>query len=183
MATAPTKLWTIADLADLPECGRYEVWQGKLVEMAAAGHRHSVISGLIVTAINNFARPSGLGTTSVADGGYVIARDPMTLYIPDVAFVRAGRLPEDDERILDLVPDLVVEVVSPTDLMGDVQEKVAAYLAAGVPLVWVVLPKQRIVHVYQVHEPKMVRQVHLGEALDGGEVLPGFQLPLAEIFE
>jgi Uma2 family endonuclease len=182
MAIAPTKLWTIDDLDDLPD-GRYEVWEGELIEVAAAGYEHSLICGLVVTAINNFARPARLGTATVADGGFVIARDPMTLFIPDVAFVRAGRLPDNIKPILELSPDLVVEVVSPTDRMSEVLEKVAVYLAAGVLLVWVVLPQQRIIHVYQTNEPTMVRQVHMGDELDGGGVLPGFRLPVAEIFE
>jgi Uma2 family endonuclease len=67
--------------------------------------------------------------------------------------------------------------------MSEVLEKVAVYLAAGVLLVWVVLPQQRIIHVYQTNEPTMVRQVHMGDELDGGDVLPGFRLPVAEIFE
>jgi Uma2 family endonuclease len=184
VATTPTKLWTIDDLSAfeaIPGDRRHEVWRGELVELPVEGFRHSNINVRLATALVSFTWPAGLGTVTAANGGYVIVRDPLTLFLPDTAFVRADRLPGDFEGIPELAPDLVAEVVSPNDRMSDVKEKVAVYLAAGVPIVWVVYPEQRMVEVHRANQPNLVRQFHEGDELDGGEVLPGFRLPVVDI--
>jgi len=117
-----------------------------------------------------------------ADGGYVLERCPDTVRAPDVAFVRAERVPtaEEQEHFAELAPDLVVEVISPSDRMTDVEEKVEQYLALGVPLVWVFHPRRRTVTVRRPgREPLVLRD---GDVVDGEEVLPGFRLPVADIF-
>lgn len=182
MATAPTKLWTIDDLDDLPD-GRFEIWGGELVEMPAAGNMHSSVALAIGSAVHQFVRAQRLGTASTTDGGYVQSRDPLIMLIPDVAFVSLAKLPERTPRIPEIVPDLVVEVVSPTDRATDVRDKVDIYLRAGVAIVWVALPEQRLVQVYRSDLPSTVSEVRAGEELDGGDVLPGFRLPLFEIFD
>jgi Uma2 family endonuclease len=104
---------------------------------------------------------------------------------PDVAFVSYDRwakgrpLPEDDNA-WDVLPNLVVEVVSPTDLAEDLQEKVGEYFRAGVTLVWVVYPRARQVQVYE--SLSSIRGLSRADELDGGTVLPGFRLPLTELF-
>ncbi|MDP9363937.1 MAG: Uma2 family endonuclease [Chloroflexota bacterium] len=114
--------------------------------------------------------------------GLFLAHEPDTVVAPDVAFVRAERLPSPSERrgFSPVVPDLAVEVVSPSDRQAKVDEKVALYLAAGVPLLWVAYPRRRVV---RVHRPGR-EPVELGEGdvLDGEDVLPGFRLPVADVF-
>lgn len=185
MTTVPTRHWTIDDLAEfeaIPGDRRYEVWRGELIQLPVEGFRHSSLNVRIAAALNTFAWRAGLGHVTAANGGYVIEREPLTLFLPDTAFVSIQQLPEVVEGIPEIAPDLVAEVVSSFDRMYDVQEKVSVYLAAGVPLVWVVLPQQRIVHVFHGSDPTIVRQVRMGEELDGGDVLPGFRLPLADTF-
>ena len=179
MATAPTKFWTIDDLDDLPD-GRIEVCEGELREMPASGSQHSAIAGNVLTAINVFNRTTRLGIVTGEGGGYILSRDPLVLLIPDVAFTRSSS--EATPQIPEIAPDLVVEVVSPTDRMGDVDEKVAVYLASGVSIVWVVLPRRRVVKVHRAEEPGLAREFGVEDTLDGGDVLPGFRLPVAEIF-
>jgi Uma2 family endonuclease len=108
--------------------------------------------------------------------------------IPDVLYYADGRLaaykagnPHWRDRPFALVPDLVVEVISSTDLALEVERKVEKYLADGVRLIWLVYPDLGRVTVYRAGAAQ-AQIVRAGETLDGGEVLPGFALALAELF-
>ena len=104
---------------------------------------------------------------------------------PDVAFVSYSRWPRNkpvpDEEAWDIVPELTVEVVSPTDKAEDLLEKIAQYFDAGVIQVWVVYPRRRVVHVYESFT--RIAVVVEGQDLEGGTVLPGFKLRLGNLFE
>ena len=108
-----------------------------------------------------------------------LARDPDVVLGPDVAFVRAERVPPTDP-FLELAPDLVVEIVSPTDRPADMRAGVQAYLRHAVQLLLVVEPRRQQVTVHWPEQP--LRLLNAGEDLDGQEVLPGFRLPLTELF-
>jgi Uma2 family endonuclease len=104
---------------------------------------------------------------------------------PDVAFVTFDRWPEDRPmpyrgNPVDVVPDLVVEVASPTDDAEDLVAKAHEYLEAGVRLVWLVYPRSRVVYAYE--SPTAVRVFTATDDLDGGTVLPGFRAPMAQLF-
>ncbi len=104
---------------------------------------------------------------------------------PDVAFVSYQRWAKNRQipvtgNAWDVVPDLAVEVVSPTDKADDIEEKIAEYFQAGVQLVWVVFPQFKKIHVYS--SPTRISMLSKGETLDGGLVVPGFRLPLTELF-
>ena len=118
-----------------------------------------------------------------SDGGFVLFPDRETVRVPDVAFVRADRMPQGEARrhFPRLAPDLVVEVLSPTDRASDVLAKVAMYLDAGVPLIWLIDPDERTVTVLAANTAPVT--LHTGDTLDGGEVLPDFQIAVADIFE
>jgi Uma2 family endonuclease len=104
---------------------------------------------------------------------------------PDVAFVSYERwaknrpMPATDNA-WDVVPNLVAEVVSPTDSVEELEQKIAEYFRAGVQLVWVVHPTRSKIHVYQ--SPTQINVLSRDGVLDGGAVVPGFQLPLTELF-
>jgi Uma2 family endonuclease len=173
---------TIADVERLNDERRYDLIRGELVSMAPAHFRHGHIALRIGAKLLDFVTAHGLGQVCGAETGFILARDPDVLLAPDAAFVRAERLPppEEQDRFLPLAPDLAVEVFSPSERRGMIERKVHEYLAAGVPLLWVVYPRQRTVTVYAAgREPRTLRG---GDALDGGDVLPGFRLPLAEVF-
>lgn len=112
-----------------------------------------------------------------------MSRDPDTVRILDASFVRVDRLPppEQRRRFIELAPDLDVEVVSPSDSANDVQAKVREYLDAGVQLIWVVHPVHRTVTVYSADRTAHV--LYDDDSLTGGDVLPGFRVRVAEIFE
>ena len=122
-----------------------------------------------------------LGAVYAAETGFWIEADPDTVRAPDVAFVSNARLPEDDpDGYARFVPDLVVEVLSPSDRADKVREKVRDWLAAGVRLVWVVHPKEKSVRVYR--EDSSESTVAGDQALDAEPVLPGFRCSLDEVF-
>ncbi len=131
----------------------------------------------------------GSATTSSSEGsvastrwGRVSFSGADTVLAPDVAFVRAERLPPRAERrgYLPLAPGLMVEVVSPSDRAGKIQQKVGRYLDAGVRLVWTVDPSARTVAVYRPGHPPLVR--HQGDTVDGADVLPDLYFPVGDLF-
>lgn len=183
MATTANKLVTAEELELFPDDGfQYELVEGVVHRMAPASFEPSTFAARVLIRIGNHVERMGLGEVTGADGGFVLARRPDTVLAPDVAFVRAERLPsgEDRQHFAPIAPDLVVEVVSPSDRMREVDQKVERYLAAGVPMVWVFHPRRRTVTVRRADRaPTVLRQ---GDVLDGEDILPGFRLPLSDIF-
>ncbi len=178
---ATTKLMTAEDLECMQDDGwRHELIRGELIQMPPASHLHSTLAAWIVTVLNMHVRPQQLGHVTGADGGYILSRNPDVVVAPDAAFVLSDRLPDEIPTYLELAPDLAVEVVSPSDRMNDVSEKVKLYLDAGTQIVWVVQPSLQTVTVY--HPDRTARTFTAADHLDGGDVLPGFQLSLAELF-
>lgn len=184
MPRLPTdQLLTAEDLYDLPDDGyhHYELDAGRLVVSEPPGYTHGTLAVRIAARLLAFVEPRGLGEVAV-ESGFVLHRGPDTVRGPDVSFLRRERVPRGDEadRFVEGTPDLAVEIVSPGDRAGKVARKVAGYLASGTGLVWVVYPRKRLVVVHTPDGGK--RLVREPEALDGGGVLPGFALPLTEMF-
>ena len=183
MATARTALMTAEDLYDLPDdAHRYELVRGELRRMPPIGGEHGRKTGDLTVPLWTHIRSRHLGELFVGDPGFVFERDPDTVLAPDLAFVRAEILAGvvDPTRFLEVVPDLVVEIVSPSDWPAKVAAKVAAYHGFGVPLVWVLDPPPRTLTVHP--RGAVPRVLGAGDILDGGNVLPGFRLPLDELF-
>jgi Uma2 family endonuclease len=178
-----TRLYTAEDLEALGSDAPYVLIDGRLVyEEMGSGGRSSELGGLIVSYLNAFARPHRLGKVYGADGTFILRRNPDTAVMPDAAFLLEAHVPPPEQamRFLPVAPDIAVEVLSPTDRAGATARKVALYLASGVPLVWQVNPAARTITVYAPdREPRTLTE---NDTLDGGEVLPGFALPLAELF-
>ena len=99
---------------------------------------------------------------------------------PDVAFVREDRLDFDGTRFAPLAPDLAVEVLSPSNTVSEIHDKVLDYLEAGTRLVWVVDPASRTVTVYRSRDE--IRLLRADDEIDGADVLPGFHRRVAELF-
>src|SRR5919202_6493660 len=159
--------WKAPDLERFPEDGyQYEIWQGELVRMAPAGGRHGECEANLVTALRQHTRTSGRVYTG--DTGFLLRETPDVLVPPDGAFVRHDRLPPPARRIryLRVVPDLVIEIRSPNDEETDVQAKLGIYLAAGVPLIWLVDPQHQMAEEIRSGESKTLRGA-AGDVLDG----------------
>lgn len=181
--TSPKTLFTADDLWRLPSDGkRYELVRGELVEMPPAGARHGNVAINLGTLLNAYVRAGDLGKVFAAETAFVLQRHPDTVRAPDAAFVSKERLPSGDlpEGFLEVVPDLVVEVVSPSDTAVDVQRKVEDWLHAGVRLVWVIYPGTRSVAVYRSLAD--IRLLTEADTLEGDSVLPGFSCLVAELF-
>lgn len=177
---ATTKLWTIEDVAQLPNDGyRYALIRGDLFRMPPPQSRHGRIVATLIWHVFGFVRAHQLGRV-YDQSGFVLERDPDTLLGPDLSFVQTSHLPADEDGYPELPPDLVVEVASPSQSGPSIAVKVALYLETGVRVVWVIDPERRAVRIY--HQDGS--EIHLGEQdeLNGGDVLPGFRLPVAEIF-
>ena len=161
---------------------RVELVKGELVQMTSTGMEHGGIVSILTVLVGGHVRANRLGRTYGAETGVVLTRDPDTVRAPDLMFISATRLQGrgDLPGFSDLVPDLAAEVVSPHDYWGEVEEKVAEYLAAGVRLIWVVNPKTKSVHVYRPGNE--VLRVSGDDELTGGEVLPGFAVQVSELF-
>ncbi len=157
-----------------------ELIDGVLVEKPA-GFMESVLAGAFVAALRNFVRPRDLGIVAGADG--CVRLWAGRVRIPDVAFVSWDRLPGrrvPREPLPSLVPDLAVEVLSPSNTGREMTLKRRDYFTAGVSLVWEVDPAARTVSVHtDMNGPHLLTAT---DTLDGGDVLPGFHLALAEFF-
>jgi Uma2 family endonuclease len=177
-----TKPMTAEEFMALPDDGwRYELIRGELHRMSPGGVQHGGIGAKFARRLGVYVEDRDLGLVLV-DTGFVFEDDPPTLRVPDVAFIRAERLPPPDELPLfsRVAPDLAIEVVSPNDAPAEIAEKVAFDLAHGVPLVWVAYPRPRQVSVHRPgQEP---HTLGVGDTLEGEDVVPGFRLALADLF-
>ncbi len=181
--TTQTRPLTADDLLRMPDDGfRYELVEGNLRERALAGHQHGRGAINVSTPLAQHVKANNLGVVYAAETGFKLASNPDTVRAPDVAFVRRERLESvgDSEGFWPGAPDLAVEVVSPGDRYTDVEEKVFDWLDAGARLVIVANPRKRLVTVYR----SLTDVVVLTEAdvLDGGDVVPGFAMPVKDIF-
>ena len=169
-------LWKI-----VADGSRYELSRGELVPMTPVGFQHSAIVGRLGKLLSIYVDGKRLGIVGM-EGGFKLNRAPDTLRAPDIHFVSKERLAKEGitEKFADYPPDLAVEVLSPEDTASEIQKKVEEYLAGGVPLVWVVDATNQKVTVYRSLQD--VRILSADQELDGGEVVPGFRVKVAEIF-
>jgi Uma2 family endonuclease len=173
---------TADELWRMPDDGqRHELVKGELRTMPPAGLEHGIIVLKLSRAIGNYVEAKRLGVAAGAETGFLIARDPDTVRAPDMAFVSATRVPQPLPKAFPhLAPDLAVEVLSPSDTVYEVEEKVEEWLEAGTLLVWVVNPRRRTI---TVHRPGRAPQVLTADGeLDGEDVLPGFRQRVGGIF-
>ncbi len=150
--------------------------------LSPTGSRHGTVEGNFYAAIRDFVRQRHLGFVKVGEVGIYIHRNPDTVRGADVLFIsneRAAKL--SSSSFLDVAPDLIVEVLSPEDRWSEVTKKLQEYFAIGVRLVWVADPEERIVQAYR--SPTDMKQFRASETLAGDEVLPGFSVPVATLFE
>ena len=176
-------LLTADDLLRLSAEGvRGELVRGELRKTMAAGHRQGKIVVSLVTKLGNFVGHRKLGTLVASDSGVWLERDPDTVREPDVAFTSAEKIPLDAEidGYAEVVPDLVVEIVSPSDTRRWARDRAQMWLDYGAPLVWIVHPDTRTIDVYR--PGSAATTLHEDDSLDGHEVLPGFTYPVSTIF-
>ena len=182
MAITP-KLMTANELLHLPDDGfHHELIRGELTTMAPPGFQHGRFSSRFDRRLGNYVEANGLGEVT-GEVGFRLADDPDTVRAPDVAFIRRDRLPTGDAArgYFHGAPDLAVEVISPNDLYTEVDDKVAEWLEHGTRLVFVVNPRRRTVAVHRPGQPVTI--LGIDDTLDGEDVVPGWSLPLRDLFD
>jgi Uma2 family endonuclease len=181
MASIET-ITTAQQLLEAPDLGRCELIRGELILMAPTGLDHGWYEHKIAWVLGNFVHPRKLGRILVGEVGFILERNPDTVRAPDVAFLRADRVPPGGMAgFFPGAPDLAVEILSPDDRRGEIQAKVNVWLAAGCSLVWVINPQKKILQIH--HRKRNTVTLTSKDTLTAEELLPGFSLPLAELFE
>jgi len=158
----------------------FELIDGEIVEKVPT-ERHSIVTGNTYAALREHVRPHNLGRV-VFEVRYRVPDDEHNARLPDVSFTRAERLqPVVDEGAVQQMPDLCVEVQSPSDSPRKLRDKAAYYLENGAQLVWLMYPKKRMVEVlYPDGEFDILTDA---DTLTGGDLLPDFSIAVSELFE
>jgi Uma2 family endonuclease len=175
-------LHTPADLLAMPDGKNKELVRGRLVEKPMTV-LSSLVEVRVSTLLQNFCASEKLGVVlSSTNGIQCFSDEPNKVRKPDASVVKRERFSSEHlrEGFLTIAPDLAVEVVSPNDEAGELNEKVEEYLAAGVPLVWVIDPEAEIVFIHR--GDGTVTKLYPSDDLTGETILPGFQCKVAELF-
>jgi Uma2 family endonuclease len=172
---------TAQQLFEMPDQERFELVQGELVPMSPPGFDHGCIVLDVAAALREFVQAGKLGLVAV-EAGFCLSHDPDTVRSPDVAFVRAERIPHGGVRaFFQGAPDLAVEVISPSDRASEVISKAQDWLQSGCTVVWVIDPETKTVTAYSNGPQTLFLSAK--DTLTCEELLPGFRLPIARVFD
>lgn len=184
VAKARANLLTADDLLRLYSEGvRGELIRGVLHQTVATGIEHGEIAVNFAILMGTFVKSGRSGRVVGSDAGIRLERNPDTVREPDIAYISAEKLPLDTRvrGYAEVVPDLVVEIISPSDQAVAVYDKAQMWLRFGVQLVLLVDPDARTVTVLPQDGP--AQTLTDADTLDGGDVLPGFTCPVQDIFD
>ena len=184
MTTTKGELLTADDLLRLHSKGvKGELIRGILVETVASGGEHGEIAMAFGSELRAFVRPRQLGRVFGSYSGVWLENDPDLVREPDVAFISAEKLPLGTRSpgYYRVPPELVVEIAPPSDTAREVYDKARMWISHSVTLVWVVFPDTRTIDVHTLGSP--VYTLTEDDVLDGGAALPGFTLPVGEVFD
>jgi Uma2 family endonuclease len=176
------KLVTGEELLAMGDVGPCELIDGRIVRMNPTGMQHGDIVIALGSALRDFVRKHQLGRVVGGEVGIYTRREPDRVRAADIAFVSRERLVDKSLKgFLKVAPELVVEIISPTDRWQNMRDKLEEYFAIGVHRVWIVEPDNRDVLVYSASTE--MRKFGEGDMLMGEGVLDGFTLAIAELFE
>ena len=157
----------------------YELIHGAIVEKAIPTDEHAFIVGLIIISLGNWAHARGLGLPG-PERRFAFPNDTQNARQPDVSQILDPDVPFVVQGPMRVLPDIIVEVMSPDDSIDDLRDKAKFYAASGVRLTWLVFPRQKIVEVYRPDKPSEMLTVH--DMLEDDDLLPDFALPVADLF-
>ena len=175
------KTYTVEEYMKLPDNGKhYELIEGELIEMPGPNINHGRITNRLSVSLTNYITNSGQNFGEIFSNMAVIL-SPKTAPLPDVVFIRAEKINKfEGSQVFSGVPDLAIEVISPTDKWSEIIAKVKLYQSYQVTLVWVVDPFDKSVFIYRPDQA--TRLLFAGDDLSGEEILPGFTLPVKDLF-
>ncbi len=180
-ALVENKVWTEAELMALPDDGRkYELVEGEIV-VSNAGIEHEFIGAGLINSLFSFVRKHKLGIVCGSSAGYWMKSG--NLRSPDVSFIAKERLQGlkyAPKKFFQRAPDLVVEILSPSDAVDGLHEKIVEYFESGARLIWVLNPEEQTILVYHSPQPDLL--LRTGDSISGEDVIPGFSMPLSELF-
>jgi Uma2 family endonuclease len=182
-ASARRYVTAVEFLTDPAAAGSSELVRGEIRVMTPASGAHGAVAGTIFAALNAFVESRQLGMCFPDNTGFLLPGLGDTVRSPDAAFVRSDRLPANGigPGWILAAPDLVVEVLSPTETSSELEAKLNDYRAASSLVIWVIDPAARLVSVLSVNDPE--RRLSDDDTLDGGNVLPEFEIPVSRLFE
>jgi Uma2 family endonuclease len=181
--TASTeKLITGEELARMPEIGRSELVEGRIVRMTPTGFRHGAVELRVGEVLSAFVEPLRIGRVLVGEVGIYTRHNPDTVRGADALFISHERYARasKEKAYLDVAPELVVEVLSPDERPGDVARKITEFLEAGVLRVWTADPSRRTLRVHRTANES--RELGPQDILSGEDVLPGFEIRVKQLF-
>lgn len=178
---ATTQQMTIADVERNPPEGNWELIDGEVIAVNPTSLHAAAVVARILTFLNSHVLATNTGLVVGPDAGFVIFPDQNTLLAPDVSFITAPRVPSfaAQQHFARLAPDLVVEVMSPSDRMTDALRKISLYLEAGVSVVWLVEPGPRTISIFERDRPSVRLAGDQVVAAEG--VLPGFSMTVDDL--
>ena len=173
------------DLMHLPEYAdrAVELVEGVIIDMPPPNPVHAAILANLTHLITAFAKESDIGQLFAGDAPFILERSPRgrdTLRGLDIAFIARERVPTPiPSQPFEIAPDLAIEIISPGNKPRDTQLKIRQLLDAGTKLIWIVYPDLRSVNV---HTSDGAATLTESDILNGGDVLPGFEIQVADIF-
>ena len=184
------KLYTVDDLWAMESDPAYEnryfyLIDGRLFEDAMPGRTHARLAVKIARYLDEFTEGRGQGEVT-SECGFFPSDSHYTLLLPDVAYQRFDRLPDPPpDGYVGQMPDLAVEIQSPTDSRPKMLRKARAYLENGTTLVWLVQPKRQGIELCRLQEDGDIHSEFLGQGdrLSGENILPGFELDVSKLFD
>jgi Uma2 family endonuclease len=177
---ARDKLLTVEEFWNEYAGQPFELIEGEVISVAPTGGSHGGVTRRVASQLGDYVDDHELGEVYGAETGFYLAPDVMRA--ADAAYITNEKLAKitDPDKYVPFPPDLAVEVVSPSDMASDIQKKVDLYLKAGTALVWVIYPELQSVVVHYSNRTSIT--VGRDGILDGGELLPGLKIAVADLF-
>ncbi len=166
-------------LAEPDDGSRQELVRGEIVTMPPPGGIHGVCCLKVGRRIGNFVEEHDRGTVACNDTGFITGRQPDSVRGPDIAYWSRDRLVEVPVGYIEIAPDLLVEVLSPSNTSKQIRAKLQEYFAKGVRLAWVVAPEDRTLTIYRT--PDEGRVLHETSTVTGEDILPGFTCRVSDL--
>ena len=174
-------LLTGEELSEIGDIGPYELVEGRIVKMSPTKMPHGKIEMRLARYFGNYVEENNLGEINGGEVGIYTQRDPDTIRTADLLFISHERLGKATPGgFLDVAPELIVEIMSPSDRWIDVRKKLREYFEIGVMVVLVVEPDEQVISVYR--STTDVQELSISDTLKLDDILPGFELALKKLF-